>query len=252
MLDLEQLAAEPSLAAEIVAATKPAAVICAAGATDVERCETDQAWAAAANHLGPLALARAAKDVPFVFLSTDYVFDGEAGPYAEDEAPHALSVYGQTKLDGELAILREHPNALVLRTTTVYGPDPQKKNFLYTLTRVLNAGNTMRCPTDQLATPTHVDDLATATLKLLEQGATGLVHVAGPQFLSRYEFAQIACEILGLPTDTLQSLTTPELAQKAARPLLGGLKIDKLNALIGPGVMRAPEQGIRDWKATLA
>lgn len=250
LADLEHLAAE-----RLIAEHKPDAVICAAGATDVERCESDHSWAAAANHLGPLALARAAKGIPFVFLSTDYVFDGtpeNPGPYAEDAPTNPLSVYGRTKLEGEQSILAEHPTALILRTTTVYGPDPQRKNYLYTLTRVLNAGNTMRAPVDQLATPTHVEDLATATLALLEQGTTGIVHVAGPEFLSRYDFSLIACDILALPTATLQSITTPELNQKAARPLLGGLAINKLNSILGKETMRAPAEGIRAWAATVS
>jgi dTDP-4-dehydrorhamnose reductase len=250
-LDLDHLAANPEAAHQLIAQHQPDAIICAAGATDVERCETDTAWAAAANHLGPLALARAARDIPFVFLSTDYVFDGLApgGPYAEDAPTHPLSVYGRTKLEGELSVLNEHPNALVVRTTTVYGPDPQGKNFLYTLRRVLFAGNTMRVPTDQLATPTYNEDLATAVLALLDKRTTGIVHAAGPEFLSRYDFATLACDILGLPTATLAAVTTPELNQKAARPLLAGLAIDKLTSILGTNPMRSPAQGIRDWAA---
>jgi dTDP-4-dehydrorhamnose reductase len=251
-IDLEEIAATPSLLDGLIDQHHITAVYCAAGATDVERCESDPAWASAANHLGPLALARAAKNIPFAFFSTDYVFDGASGPYSETDTPHALSVYGQTKLDGELSILAAHPNALVLRTTTVYGPDPQSKNFLYTLRRVINAGNTMRVPTDQLATPTHVEDLAAAAIALVEGGHTGIFHLAGPEFLSRYDFALQACEILGLPTSQVQPLTTPELNQKAARPLLGGLRIDKLTATLPNITMRSPAAGIQSWKAATA
>jgi dTDP-4-dehydrorhamnose reductase len=257
-LDLEQIATNPTLLDGLIDRHNITAVYCAAGATDVERCETDHAWAAAANHLGPLALAKAAKNIPFAFYSTDYVFDGRkapgktAGPYAETDTPHALSVYGQTKLDGERAILDAHPNALVLRTTGVYGPDPQGKNFLYTLRRVINAGNTMRVPTDQLATPVHVDDLATASIALVQGGHTGIFHLAGPEFLSRYDFSLQACAILSLPAAQVQPLTTSELNQKAARPLLGGLRIDKLTATLPHITMRSPKTGIQDWKTATA
>jgi len=199
-----------------------------------------------------LALAKAAKNIPFAFYSTDYVFDGTAGPYAETDEPNALSVYGQTKLDGERAILDAHPNALVLRTTTVYGPDPQGKNFLYTLRRVINAGNTMRVPTDQLATPVYNTDLAAASIALIQGGHTGIFHLAGPEFLSRYDFSLQACDILSLPTAQVQPLTTPELNQKAARPLLGGLRIDKLTATLPHITMRSPKTGIQDWKDATA
>ena len=251
-VDLAEIAANPSRLDDLFNQHNIAAVYCAAGATDVERCESDPDWAAAANHLGPLALARAAKNVPFAFFSTDYVFDGHAGPYDEDAHANPLSIYGRSKLEGEQAILAAHPNALILRTTTVYGPDPQGKNFLYTLRRLLTEGKTMRVPTDQLATPTHVEDLASASIALLQRGHTGIFHIAGPEFLSRYDFALMACEILGLDATKIHPLTTPELKQKAARPLLGGLRIDKLNALLGPSTMRAPKAGIQSWMEATA
>jgi len=256
-IDLAGIAANPALLDPIFAQHNIAAVYCAAGATDVERCESDHAWAAAANHLGPLALARAARNIPFAFFSTDYIFDGLSGPYLEDAPTNPLSFYGRTKLQGEQSILAEHANALILRTTTVYGPDPQAKNFLYTLRRLLTPvpqepARTMRVPTDQFATPTHVEDLATASIALVQGGHTGIFHIAGPDFLSRYDFALQACDILNLDASLILPLTTPELNQKAARPLLGGLGIAKLNATLGPGLMRPPSTGIRDWQEASA
>jgi dTDP-4-dehydrorhamnose reductase len=254
-LDLESIAANPEQLDGLIDRHNITAIYCAAGATNVDRCESDRPWAEAANHLGPLALARAARHIPFVFFSTDYVFDGSPenpGPYAEGAATHPLSVYGRTKLEGEQSILAEHPSALVLRTTTVYGPDPQRKNFLYTLSRVLKEGKTMLAPTDQLATPTYNSDLAAASIALVEKKQTGIFHVAGPDFLSRYDFSIAACRILSLPTATLQPITTPQLQQKAVRPLLGGLAITKLQSALGPSCMRSVETGIRDWQSSLA
>ena len=248
-LDLNTLVESPD---ELVASLGLTAIICSAGATDVERCESDRDWADAANHLGPLALARAAAhaNFPFVFYSTDYVFPGTAenrGPYTEDAPTHPLSVYGGTKREGEVEILKENPAALVLRTTTVYGPDPQGKNFLYTLRRLLSSGQTMRVPTDQLATPTYNEDLARATLALLRGGHSGLFHAAGPEMLSRIDFARLACDILDLDASLLIPLTTPELHQRAARPLIAGLDSSKLTTTLGRPFFRRPEQGILDW-----
>ena len=256
-LDLSTLTESPD---ELVTTNKLTAIICSAGATDVERCESDHAWADAANHLGPLALARAAAHarIPFVFYSTDYVFDGgfvpaastrlsHPGPYREDAPTNPLSVYGRTKLAGEHAVLDAHPAALVLRTTTVYGPDPQGKNFLYTLRRLLSSGQSMRVPTDQLATPTYNEDLARATLALLRGGHTGLFHAAGPLMLSRIDFARIACRLLMLDDSLLIPLTTPELHQRAARPLIAGLDSTLLTTTLGRPYFRPPEQGILDW-----
>lgn len=249
----EAATADPATLDALIPSHNLDAIICSAGATDVERCESDHDWAAAANHLGPAALARAAAraSIPFVFFSTDYVFDGthaHPGPYRESDPTNPLSVYGRSKLDGERAVLDAHPRALVLRTTTVYGPDPQGKNFLYTLRRLLSAGTPMRVPTDQLATPTYNQDLAAATLELLRNGHTGLFHAAGPDFLSRLEFALLACDLLHLPTATLHGVSTAELNQRAARPLLGGLNCDHLRSTLGRELFRSPRQGILDWQ----
>ena len=138
-----------------------------------------------------------------------------------------------------------------MRTTTVYGPDPQGKNYLYTLSRVLHEGKTMFAPTDQLATPTYNADLAAAAIALVQRKQSGLFHVAGPDFLSRYDFAIAASKILSLPRTTLKPITTPELQQKAARPLLGGLAITKLQSILGPNCMRSVATGIRDWQTSL-
>ena len=252
-LDLATLTESPD---ELVTTHSLTAIICSAGATDVERCESDHAWADAANHLGPLALARAAAHarIPFVFYSTDYVFPGtpsNPGPYRESAPTEALSYYGQSKLAGEQSILTENPSALVLRTTTVYGPDPQGKNFLYTLRRLLSSGQTMRVPTDQLATPTYNEDLATATLALLRSGRSGLFHAAGPEMLARIDFARLACRLLSLDDSLLIPLTTPELNQRAARPLIAGLDSTLLTTTLGRPFFRTPEQGILDWQSTL-
>lgn len=252
-LDLDTLTESPDGLMERYGFT---AVICSAGATDVERCESDREWADAANHLGPLALARAAAHagIPFVFYSTDYVFDGTAenpGPYREDARTNPLSVYGRTKLMGEQSILDANSKALVLRTTTVYGPDPQGKNFLYTLRRLLSSGQTMRVPTDQLATPTYNEDLAAATLALLRDGHSGLYHAAGPEMLARIDFARLACELLSLDASRLVPLTTPELNQRAARPLIAGLDSSRLASVLGQQHFRTPRQGILDWQSTI-
>jgi dTDP-4-dehydrorhamnose reductase len=259
-IDLAALAAYPALASALLAPLDLSAVYCVGGATDVERCESDPAWANETNHLGPLALARAARHVPFVFFSTDYVFDGReapgspagpyasAGPYSEDAPTHPLSVYGRSKLLGEQAILDAHPSALIVRTTTVFGPDPQRKNFLYTLQRLLSAGTPMRVPTDQISTPTYNQDLARATIALVQAGATGVFHIAGPDLCSRYDFALLAAGILGLDVSHLQPVITAELNQRAARPLASGLRTGKLLATLPSIHMRGKADAVRDWQ----
>ena len=259
-LDLEQLARNPAQAPALLAAAQPCdAVLCVAGATDVERCESEPAWAAAVNTDGPAVLAAALpREIPFAFFSTEYVFDGgargpeSAGPYTEQRPTHALSVYGRSKLRGEQAVLRARPDALILRTTVVYGPDPARKNFLYFLHRELSAGKPIRVVTDQISTPTSNDDLASATLRLLKENQTGIFHVCGPDLLSRYDFAVRAARALALDPTLIQPITTASLHQRAPRPLAAGLLTAKLRALVGPSLMKNTEAGALAWKQSLA
>jgi dTDP-4-dehydrorhamnose reductase len=254
VVDLVALAHTPSLAASILDALQPTSILCVGGATDVERCETDPAWATATNCDGPAALAAAARHLPFVFFSTDYVFDGREtpdrhpGPYSEDAPTNPLSVYGRSKLQGERGILTAHPEALIIRTNVVYGPDRQGKNFLYTLRRLLTAGTIMRVPTDQLSTPTYNEDLAAATLMLANGGHTGLFNVSGAELLSRYDFALLAAEILSLDATLIHPILTVDLNQKAPRPLRGGLRIDKLLRTLPALKIRTTRQAIEAWR----
>ena len=245
-IDLEHLAHHPAAAATLLAPLEPpAAVICVAAATNVDRCETEPALAMAINADGPAALAAATPvATPFVYFSTEYVFDGGAtgpasrGPYTEDSPTHAISVYGRSKLLGEQLVLAARPDALIIRTTVVYGADPARKNFLYYLERELSVGNTVRIVTDQISTPTASDDLARATLLLLKQRATGIFHICGPDLLSRHDFAVRAARLLNLDERLIEPITTASLNQPAPRPLNAGLRTDKLRAAIGPGLMK--------------
>ncbi len=246
-IDLVELAARPVLAHVALAPHNLSAIYCVGGATDVERCESEVVWAMDTNCHGPAALAAASTALPFVYFSTEYVFDGNDGPYVESDATNALSVYGRSKLEGERRILDAHPNPLIVRTTVVYGPDRQGKNFLYTLRRMLSLGQTMRVAADQISTPTYNADLARATVELVERGASGLFHISGPEILSRYDFAKLAASVLGLDGTLLLPVSTVALNQCAPRPLNAGLLTDKLRATLQHTKMRSNIDAIVSW-----
>jgi dTDP-4-dehydrorhamnose reductase len=232
---------------------RPDAVLCAAGMTNVELCETEPALARAINVQGPLACARAADEVGarFVYFSTEYVFDGRNGPYSEDDPIHPLSVYGRSKAEAEDALRRDHPSALIIRTTVVYGLDPQAKNFVCQLLARAKRGEPMRVPDDQVSSPTYNEDLAAATLRLAEMKASGIFHVTGPDVMDRFAFARVACEVFGLNPGFLSPVKTPDLKQKAARPLKAGLRIEKLISHTGYRPLGA-RQGLETMKRRLA
>lgn len=238
--------------AAALADVRPEVVLLPAGWTWVDGNEDDPARSLRQNRDEPQRLARRCRDAGalFVTFSTDYVFDGAAGPYGEDDPPRPLSVYGRAKLEAEEALRAEVPEHLNLRTTTVFGPERQGKNFVYQVLRRAAKGERMVVPSDQWATPSYGPDVASATLALVEQGARGTWNVGGPDLLDRAEFARRACHVFGFDPDVVvEPRTTAELKQKAARPLRGGLRTDKLR---GAGItLRGAEEALRAMKAEL-
>jgi dTDP-4-dehydrorhamnose reductase len=227
------------------------AVYCVGAMTNVEECESASGLAVRTNCSGPAALAFAAarRGIPFVYFSTEYVFDGQSGPYAEDAAANPINVYGQSKWMGELEVARAHPAALIVRTTVVYGPDPGGRNFLHALRRAWLARVEFRVPGDQISTPTYNRDLARVVIALVERGATGVFHVCGPELLSRVEFATAAARHLGWEGVRIAAVATRRLGQVAPRPLQGGLLTEKLRRLHPDLRMRPLDECCADWQA---
>jgi dTDP-4-dehydrorhamnose reductase len=248
LLDLTDLAATERLIAEV----EPDWVVCPAGLTHVDRCEDHPDEAMAVNRDAPAAAARAAakRGAGFVYFSTEYVFDGTAGPYAEDDPINPLSVYGRSKLEGERRAAAENPRTVVIRTTVVYGPEPQGKNFVYQMLRRARDGEPIRAPRDQISSPTYNVDLAAATVELIERDFHGVLHVAGPAVLDRYAFAQEVCAVFGLDQGLVEPVATSALGQRARRPLRAGLAIDRARGLLRTP-LRSPREALSDMRRAL-
>ncbi len=226
--------AAPETIGPVFEKARPDLVLLCGAMTAVDECERNPARAELVNAAGAAAVARAsaAAGAKLVYFSTEYVFDGEAGPYGEDDAPNPVSAYGRSKLAGERACLAV-PGALSVRTTVVYSHDPDSSNFVMQLVSNHKAGARMRVPTDQYSSPTYAPELAAAVLDLADKGASGVFNVAGPDLLSRHEFALKACAAFGFDPGFLDPKPTSELGQAAPRPLRAGLKTDKLYAALG-------------------
>jgi len=167
--------AEPATIAAQMRATRPDVIVNCAAYTAVDRAETDQAAAHAANAIGAGVLAEEAKrcGALLVHFSTDYVFDGEKrAPYLETDATNPLSVYGATKLAGERAIAAAGARHLILRTSWVYGP--HGKNFLFTMLRLGREREELRVVDDQRGAPTSSRALARLVRELLQPGGSAL------------------------------------------------------------------------------
>jgi dTDP-4-dehydrorhamnose reductase len=241
-------------AAGWVRARRPDVVFYPAGFTWVDGCERDPDMARAANLDQPLNLARVAAEAGgrFVYFSTDYVFDGKDGPYTEDAPPNPLSAYGRAKHAAEIELANElGDRALTVRTSWVFGPERQGKNFAYQLIRALAAGKPMTCPSDQVSSPGYGPDVARAVVSLVEQGRSGIVHVVGPDVLDRVAFAVAIARAFDLDTGLINGKTTAELGQGAPRPLRSGLLTPRLDAWL-PAHMRPLDACLADFLARVA
>jgi dTDP-4-dehydrorhamnose reductase len=208
----------------------PSVVILNAALTNVEFCQENRDIAWQINVTGPQNVASLCREyrAKLVFFSSDYVFDGESGPYSETDAPHPISVYGETKLAAESFIRDTVDDHLIIRTTIVYGYEAMAKNFCYRLINTLKAGQQIKVPNDQIGSPTYAYNLAEAVVDLIEQNKKGLYNVVGKDVVDRYEFSRRVCAVFGLDEKLLVPVATKDLSQKAPRPLKAGLRIDKV------------------------
>lgn len=177
---------------------RPQIIIDAAGFTEVDRCEHEKWLAYLINRDGADHLARAAAAVGalIVYPSTDLVFDGERSqPYREEDPPNPLSVYGDTKLAGELAVMSATPRHLVLRTGWLYGPFG--RSWLNELIERRDTDEIVFAPDDQRSQPTSQVDFVSATVELIRQERTGLFHVASDGAVTPFQFARKVYELLG-------------------------------------------------------
>jgi len=206
---------------------KPETIINAAAYTDVDGCESNVEQAMAVNGEGVGLLALTAREIgaKLVQVSTDYVFDGGKGaPYVEDDAIGPLSIYGESKLAGELNAAMA-PQHLIVRTQWLYGI--HGKNFVETMLRLSGERNELSVVDDQIGSPTFTRDLALAIKALLQKGCCGTYHAANSGFCSWNEFAKAIFEAAGLKI-TVNTMTTEQLNRPARRPLYSTLDCSKL------------------------
>jgi dTDP-4-dehydrorhamnose reductase len=245
--------ADAAAVERLIGETRPDWVLCPAALSHVDYCEEHPEEAFAANLHAPLAAAKTAgrAGAGFVYYSSDYVFDGVGGPYDEAAVPRPLGVYGRSKWEGEQAVLGALERALVVRTSVVYGPERQEKNFVYQLIRACRGGQGFRPAVDQRASPSYNEDVAAATVECCEREERGTWHLAGADTLDRMAFARLVCRVFELDGSRLTPATTAELKQKAARPLDGGLRIDKARARLATR-LRGVEAGLAAMRQALA
>ena len=235
---------------------RPQTIYLTAALTYVDYCEDHPEEAARRNVDGPRQVAQEAARLraKLVFYSTEYVFDGTAGPYDEDAKPAPLSVYGKTKLAAEQAIGAICADQLIVRTTIAYGWDRESTNFAMQIYERTRTGAEITVPSDQIGNPTLAEYLAETSVELVERGTSGVVNVVGKNLMARSEFAKALVRMFGGNPQSVVSVATASLKQKASRPLQGGLRTDKLARILGKEPLSIEESLERlrsQWQADI-
>ena len=234
-----------------VADLKPDVFVNCAAYNLVDKAETDSETAFAVNDFGARFLAQVCREVgtKLVHFGTDYVFgldERRAAPLAEGDATGPVSWYGTSKLRGEQFALAASPNNLVVRTCGLYGAwgsGGKGGNFVETMLRLAGQGKPLRVVNDQRCTPSYTADVATATVALIERGATGLFHVVNSGDCTWYEFAAEIFRQSNLKPD-LTPITSAEYGAAAKRPAYSVLSTAKLASVLG--------SPLRSWQDALA
>jgi len=216
---------------------KPDCIIHTAAMTNVDACEREPAECELQNIETVKNLLAACKgsNCHFIFLSTDFVFDGTSGPYQETDIPNPLSVYAKSKLAAEHLVTDSGLPWSILRTIIIYGvtDDVQRSNVVLWTKNSLEQGKDITVITDQLRGPTLAEDLAEACIQTALRKAQGIFHISGEETMPIIEVSNRVADFFGLDKKYIHPISTAELNQPAARPLKTGFIIDKAKRELG-------------------
>jgi len=199
--------------------------------THVDYCETNIEESYTKTILSTLNVIEICKNYKarMIYVSSDYVFDGDNGPYDEEAKVNPISIYGQHKLEAEKSVLKRVPNSIVIRITNVYGDEERKKNFIIRIVDKILQGDSieLKLPLDQYATPVNAYDVARTLFLLARDTKSGIYNIASDDYLNRVELVEKIITHFPDNKISFKALTTKKLNQDAPRPLKGGLKNDK-------------------------
>jgi len=209
----------------------PKIVMHTASETNVDICETQKEHAWRTNVEGTSNIAEACQKIgaKLIYISTDYVFDGEKGFYDEEDKPNPVNYYGLTKLEGEKQVIECCKNYAILRTSVLYGWHPWKQNFATWTINQLRQNKEIKVVEDHYNTPTLADNLAEIAVEIVQRDLQGLYHASGPERISRYEFAKQIAKTYNLNSDLVKPVKMSQLtAWIARRPKDSSLKTGKI------------------------
>ena len=213
---------------------KPDALINCSAITDLEFCEKNKSHAFNVNALGAKKLAQACNihGSHLIHVSTDYVFDGNAGPYQENDVPKPISYYGQTKHESEELVLKENENFCVARTALLYGWCQNKQNLATMIISELRNNRQVKLIDDQQVSPSYADNVAEMMLELAKTKISGTFNVTNSSIVTRYDFGILISEVFGLNKSLIKSISIEDFHWKVPRPHKSGLLIEKISKVL--------------------
>ncbi len=225
---------DQNLIVKIMENTKPDVVIHLAAMTDVDLCEVkkDLAMKINADATQTLAKQAAKQGVFFVYVSTDYVFDGKKGMKKETDTPNPLGFYGKSKLEGEKRVQDLASSWCIARTSTPFGIHPKKKSFPLWVAENLQNETEVNALTDQFTSPTYVPNLSRMLIEIATRQIVGIIHLAGSSRISRYDTAVLVAEKLNLDKKFLKAVKMDQMNWKAKRPLDSSLDVAKASSIL--------------------
>lgn len=238
---------DPDAVARVMNEIQPQAVIHAAAMTNVDQCEAEKELCWKMNVLATESIVTACEKWGsfLCHVSTDFIFDGTAGPYAEDATPSPLSFYGWSKYAAEEVVRRSNLRWGIARTVLVYGiaADMSRSNIILWVKKSLEEGKTIKVVTDQFRSPTLAEDLAVGCWLIADQEAEGVFNISGRDLLTPYEMAHRTADFFGLDKSLITEADSSTFTQPAKRPPRTGFVLDKAIRVLGYAP-RSFEEGI--------
>ncbi|MGZ7210368.1 MAG: dTDP-4-dehydrorhamnose reductase [Methanobacterium sp.] len=211
-----------------IRSANPDLVIHSAALTNVDYCEDHRREAFEINVKGTQNIVKACEKVgsKLIYVSTDFVFDGEKGMYEEGDKTNPLGYYALTKLQGEESVQNSVLDYAITRVSVLYGWH-RRSNFVTWVIDELNAGNEINVVTDQYNSPTLADNVTEAIIKIFEKDKEGIYHTSGSERINRFDFAKNIAEVFNLDKGLINPIKSNKFVQKAKRPKDSSLCVEK-------------------------
>jgi len=229
-MDLKNYEMVSSVLTEI----KPDVVIHLGAMTGVDLCEKEKTSASEINTKATEIIAKECSKLNsfLVYVSTDYVFDGNLGMYKEDDVTNPLGFYGESKLEGEKVVQNFSTNWCIARTSTPFGLHPTKKSFPMWVIENLQKQKQIDVLIDQFTSPTYIPNLSRMLIEISERRITGIIHAAGASKISRYQMASMVSDKLNLDGTLLKQISMNKMKWVAQRPKDSSLDVSRASFIL--------------------